>query len=177
MNLVRRTLGCRPALADSGSERPAIQGKTGCWRFGINPFSGLRAQGSLRLFRNAPVNRVSDLRTSSRSCRQQSVLQHPEHLGVRRDATTEVQNPASGMRDELRRPVHDLLQHRLDPAALGRMPNRCDVSGQTQLPQQAQAVVGKRRQVQQRVIGVELPGGQPFQVQVGLELGGKQGQV
>jgi hypothetical protein len=101
----------------------------------------------------------------------QAILNGGEHLRMGGHATPEVQHQAPGVGDELRRPVHDFLQHRLDAPALGRMADRRDLAGQAQLPKETQAVVGEGRQMQQTIVGVELARRQPLQVQVGLEFG------
>ncbi len=46
-----------------------------------------------------------------------------------------------------------------------------DVAGQPELADQAQAVVGERGQMHDRVVGIELARGQALEVQVGLDLG------
>lgn len=99
------------------------------------------------------------------------LLQGYEHLHMGRKTLSKIQHQAADMGYELRRPIHDFLQHGLDAPALGRMPDRCDLAGRTQLSLQARAVGDERRQMQQAVVGIELAGRQPFQVQVGLELG------
>jgi hypothetical protein len=68
-------------------------------------------------------------------------------------------------------PVHHLLKHRFDPATLGRIPNRRNFTFEPQLAQQAQAVVGKRCQLKQHILEVELARGQPLEVQIDLDLG------
>ncbi len=85
------------------------------------------------------------------------------------EAPAEVENQLSGVRHKLRRPVHDPLEYRLQPPALGRMTDRRNLAGQAQLPDQAQAVVGKRAQMQDRVVGVEFPRGQSLQIEIGLD--------
>ena len=77
------------------------------------------------------------------------------------------------MLDEFRRPVHDLLQHRPEPPSFRRVANRPDVAGQSQLADQAQAVVGERSQMQDGVVGVEFAGRQAFQPQIALDFGMK----
>ncbi len=72
---------------------------------------------------------------------------------------------------KLRRPVHDLLQHRLEPSALGRVANGRNLAGQAQLAKEAQAVVGECPQMQDHVVGVELARRQPFQIKVRFDLG------
>jgi hypothetical protein len=49
------------------------------------------------------------------------------------------------------------------------MPNRCNLTGEAQLAEQAQAVVGKGCQVKQHIVGVKLARGQPLKVRIGLE--------
>ena len=92
-------------------------------------------------------------------------------------AAPEVQHQAAGVFDELRRAVHHLLQHRLDAPALGRVADRRELAGQPELADQAQAVVGERGQMHDRVVGVELARGQALEVQVGLDLGVAKGSV
>jgi hypothetical protein len=61
---------------------------------------------------------------------QQSLLQRHEHLDMIGDGPTKVQREPARMRHLLGRPAHDLLQHRFDSAALGRMPNRCNLTNE-----------------------------------------------
>jgi len=107
---------------------------------------------------------------SWRSCSQKPLLQRDEHLDVFGNVAAKVQHQFLRMRHKLRRAIHDLLQHRLQPPSLGRMTDRRNLARQAQLPQQAQTVVGKRPQAQHAIVGVELARGQPLQIEIRLDL-------
>ena len=144
---------------------PFVSAKSRHWGDGVSALFCSRTKRSLPLGRNQVRQRSVVVSVSSRRCcPEQTLLQGHEHLGVRCHAAAEVQHQAAGMRHKLGRPDHDLLQHRFQPSTLGRMPDRRNLARQSQLPQEAQAVVGKRRQMHDGVVGVELAGGQTFQI-------------
>ena len=111
-----------------------------CWRAGAMSFSASHAAVCLPSGRNEVRHACKKAVSSWRGHSQQPFLQHEKHLCVRSHAATEVQHQTPGVRHELRRPVHDLLQHRLQAPALGRMADRRNFAGQAQLPEQTQAV-------------------------------------
>ena len=87
-----------------------------------------------------------------------------------RAVPSEVQDQFPRLADELGGTVHDLLQHRLDAAALGRVAHRAGLAQQPRLSNQPQAIVGQHGQVQDEVVAVEFAGRQALQVEVGLDL-------
>jgi len=71
------------------------------------------------------------------------------HIGD--NTATEIQDHAPGVFDNPRSAVHNLLQHSLEPPALGRMARRGNGARQAELSEQTQTVVGERRQMQGRI--------------------------
>jgi hypothetical protein len=82
-----------------------------------------------------------------------------EYRGMRCDSPAEIQDQPTGMRYDLGGPVHDFLEHGAKAAALGRVPNRGDLTGQAELADEAQSVVGKGRQLQDGIVGIKLTRG------------------
>ncbi len=97
-------------------------------------------------------------------------LESARMLGRQGTGTPEVQDQLPRPADELGGTVHDLLQHRLDAAALGRVAHQAGLARQPRLADQPQAIVGQHGQVQDEVVAVELAGRQALQVEVGLDL-------
>ena len=59
------------------------------------------------------------------------------------NTATKIQDHAPGVFDNPRSAIHDLLQHSLEPPALGRMAHRGDSARQAELSEQAQTVVSE----------------------------------
>ncbi len=87
-----------------------------------------------------------------------------------RHAPANIQRLPPGMHHEFRRLNHHFQQYRLQATALRSMPDWRNLARQSQLSQQAQAVVGEGRQIHDRIVSVELARGQSFQIQIGLDL-------
>ena len=68
-------------------------------------------------------------------------------------------------------PIDQILHHRLQAGALGRVAYRRIGPEQSALAHQAQDVHRERRRLAHQSIGAEFARGQPAQIQVGLELG------
>ncbi|MDF9393191.1 MULTISPECIES: hypothetical protein [Methylococcus] len=83
-----------------------------------------------------------------------------QHLDVPGEVAAEVGHRAMGVFGELRRPVPDLLSHRLEPSSFGRMANRRNLVGQAQLAQKTPAVEDEGSRVRNGIVGVELARGQ-----------------
>lgn len=110
MNFERSPLGFALASADPGAIRSGFWGKSALLMPSVSPFLAPCASLPLPGDRNPRFEGSRVGLPSSRGRRgHQPVLKRHEHIHVRRHATTEVQDQAAGMGDELRRPVHDLL--------------------------------------------------------------------
>jgi hypothetical protein len=72
---------------------------------------------------------------------------------MRRDTPTEVQHQTTSMGEKPGGAVHDFLKDGPNAAALGRVPNRGDLTGQAELANEAQAVIGKGRYLQDSIVG------------------------
>jgi hypothetical protein len=135
------------------------------------PFSRMSRQGYPFLPRGLPeAHRGRSRAVSWTSRRQQSRLNMGEdrHDVTCAGAKVEEQVPRPG--DELRPPVHDFLQYGLQATTHGRMSDRRQFADQPQLADQTQTVVGEHRDMQHRIVGIELARGQSFQIEVGLDL-------
>ena len=69
-----------------------------------------------------------------------------------------------------RRHIDQLLNHGLDASALGGVTHRRTFSHKTALPHEAKEIVGKAPKGQHQSVGGKFSRGQPFQVQIGLDL-------
>jgi PAS domain S-box-containing protein len=145
------------------------------WRSGAmscpDPLSLSARQGYPFLPRGLPeAHRGRSRAVSWTSRRQQSRLNMGEdrHDVTCAGAKVEEQVPRPG--DELRPPVHDFLQYGLQATTHGRMSDRRQFADQPQLADQTQTVVGEHRDMQHRIVGIELARGQSFQIEVGLDL-------
>ena len=85
---------------------------------------------------------------------------------MRRDTPAEVQRQTT-----IGGAVHDFLQDGAKAAASGRVPDRGDLTGQAELADEAQTVVGKGGQLQDGVVSIKPTRVQPLQIQIGLEFG------
>ena len=158
-----RTYGRQSVFIRFGRRKSAPGG-------GVTSLSRSKASHHLPRTKNRPVGLIASGLSSWRRRSQQAILQRHKYLDVIGEVAPKVQHQAAGMFDELRCPVHDLLQYRLEPPALGRMANRRNLARQPQLAQEAQAVVRERRQVHDGIVGVELARGQALQIEIGLDL-------
>gem|GEM_PF-3905447 len=170
MNFQSGDAGDLSVKALSRGSWPSSAHESRLWRDGVTSFSCSRTSPGLPLARNRVFrSRATAAPPSWRSCLPKPLLQRNEHLDVLGNVASKVQHQSPCMGNELRRPVHDLLQHRLDPSPLGRMTDRRDFAGEPQPPQQTQTVVSKRGQMKNGIVGVELARGQPLQIEVRLD--------
>lgn len=122
-------------------------------------FSASGTSRRLPLLRN-PGWRVSNAQHASRRCRfQQAFLQANVDLHMFGKTSAEIEPPLPRMRNELRRPIYAPLQYGLEPSALGRVPGRCNLLGEAQLAQQAQAVISERSRCSRQSLVSNLPDG------------------
>ena len=144
---------------EAGSPRPAIADSLRSIRPSSSCFS---AGGQEHSFRHCGISLCSSgsVSCSWTSRRQQPFLHVRKYRHDMARAGPKVQHQTTCTADKLRRPVHPLLQHRLEPSASpkgtscgasGRMLHRREFPGQPQLPDQPQAVVGEPADVQQLV--------------------------
>ena len=82
----------------------------------------------------------------------------------------EAQNEPPAGADQPGCQVDQLLDHRADAAALGRVADRGELAEQPHLADGPEDVIGKSAQRHDQGVGGELAAGQPLQVQIGLEL-------
>ncbi len=87
-----------------------------------------------------------------------------------RTVPSELQLQPTACSDHACRQVHQLLHHRPYSSALRWMANRRKSPQESILPQNTKDVIGKSPERQHQGVGGELSGGQPFQVQIGLDL-------
>mmetsp|Transcript_21056 Transcript_21056/g.81512 ORF Transcript_21056/g.81512 Transcript_21056/m.81512 type:complete len:560 (-) Transcript_21056:10102-11781(-) len=107
---------------------------------------------------------------SAAGCSKQLAVEPLECLG-RPVVGAQSQDQSAPALDDPACAVDQLLYHRLDAPAFGRVAHRCIRPQQAALAHQAQDVHRQRRELAHKVVGVELARRQPLQVQVGLELG------
>ena len=86
------------------------------------------------------------------------------------DVLAEVEDDLARLVDNQGRAMHQFLQHGTYPAPLGRVADRAQLAGHAQLPHQPQDIVGQLSEMQDQGVGGELARGQPFQVEIGLDL-------
>ncbi len=139
------------------------------WRYRATSFASPAASLSFSSSRNHISGPCA--RPLSGKCHSpQSLLQHNDHLSVCHNTSCDAQHQPTGVGDKPRHPLHDLLKHRLQPSALGRMSARCNLADQNQVPRKAQTAVAKRRKMSDGIVGIESARRRPFQIQIGLDL-------
>ena len=99
-----------------------------------------------------------------------SIIGLGKRLGLSGGMAAEAQGPAPGMDDDAPGEVHQVLEYRLESAALLGAPRAFFVH-QAHLTHSAQNVVGQAGAVHDQSIGGELARRQPLQVQIALEFG------